>query len=158
MNYAVTVSVSLDGPRPMWSMRDKVNAIEAEMRKAEQLDLPVKHYFSDGVYARELFIPQGTLLTGKIHKYPQLNILSKGDISVLTEDGIKRVHAPFTIVSPAGTKRIAYAHSDCVWTTIHGTHETDLEKIEQHFIAESDADYTAFLEQTKVKEIAQCPG
>jgi hypothetical protein len=67
-----------------------------------------------------------------------LNILSKGEISVLTEDGIKRVSAPFHVVSPAGTKRIAYAHEDCVWTTIHGTEENDLEKIEAHFIAQSE--------------------
>lgn len=142
----------------LFSMRDKVNAIEVEMRKLEPLDLPVRHYFSQGVYARELFIPKGTLLTGKIHKYQQLNIMSKGDMSVLTDNGIVRVQAPFTIVSPAGTKRIAYAHEDTLWTTIHGTDETDLEKIEDHFIAQSDEEYSTFLEQAKMKEIAKCPG
>lgn len=140
------------------SMRDKVAVIETEMLKREQLDLPVKHYFSQGVYARELFIPKGTTLTGKIHKYQQLNIMSKGDMSVLTEDGVVRVQAPFTIVSPPGTKRIAYAHEDTVWTTIHGTEETDLEKIEAQFIAQSETDYAAFLEHAKVKEITQCHG
>lgn len=140
------------------SMRDKVNIIEARMRKFETLDLPVKHYFSQGVYARELFIPKGTLLTGKIHKFPQLNIMSQGDMSVLTEQGIVRVQAPFTIVSPAGTKRIAYAHEDTVWTTIHGTDETDLAVIEARFIAKDDADYRAFLEATQTKEITSCPG
>lgn len=140
------------------TMRDKVHFLEAEMLKREQLELPVKHHFSQGVYARELFIPKGTLLTGKIHKYTQLNIMSQGDMSVLTEQGVVRVQAPFTIVSPPGTKRIAFAHEDTVWTTIHGTDETDLEKIEQHYIAQSDADYAAFLEQPNIKEIAQCPG
>lgn len=131
------------------TMRQKVHAIEGEMRKFEQRELPVRHYFSQGVYARELFIPKDTLLTGKIHKYQQLNILSKGDISVLTEEGVVRVQAPFTIVSPPGTKRIAYAHEDCIWTTIHGTDETDLEKIEAHYIAESDADYLLFVERSQ---------
>ena len=140
------------------STRDKVNLIELEMLQREQVECPVKHHFSHGVYARELFIPAGTLLTGKLHKYAQLNILSKGDISVLTEDGIVRVQAPFTVVSPPGTKRIAFAHSDCVWTTVHGTDETDLDKIEAHFIAESDADYAAFLDATTTKEISQCHG
>lgn len=135
------------------SMRDKVNAIEVEMLKQEQLELPVTHYFSQGVYARELFIPKGTTLTGKIHKYSQLNIMSKGDMSVLTEDGIVRVQAPFTIISPPGTKRIAYAHEDTVWTTIHGTEETDVHKIEDQFIAQNETEYAAFLEQAKVKEI-----
>jgi hypothetical protein len=153
----VKLTVVYDEPRFL-SMRDKVNALETEMRRREQIEIPVKHYFSQGVYAREITIPAGTLLTGKIHKFEQLNILSAGEISVLTEDGIKRVEAPFTVVSPPGTKRIAFAHTDCVWTTIHGTQETDLEKIENHFIAESDADYQAFIEQANVKEIPECLG
>jgi quercetin dioxygenase-like cupin family protein len=145
--------VSIVAPQPL-SVRDKVNIVEAEMLKHEQIDIPVKHYFSQGVYAREITIPAGAMVTGKIHKFEQLNILSKGEMSVLTDDGVKRVQAPFTIVSPPGTKRIAIAHSECVWTTIHGTDETDVDKIEAHFIAQSDADYAAFLENTKIKEIA----
>jgi hypothetical protein len=126
-------------------MRLKVMQVEAMMLQMPQVEMPVKHHFSQGVYARELHIPKGTILTGKIHKFPQLNILSKGEISVLTEDGIKRVSAPFHVVSPAGTKRIAYAHEDCVWTTIHGTEENDLEKIEAHFIAQSETEYLEFV-------------
>ena len=126
-------------------IREKVWQLEALMKKYEQLDLPVKHYFSKGVYARELFIPKDTILTGHIHKYEQLNILSKGDISVLTEEGVKRVQAPFAIVSPPGTKRIAYAHEDCVWTTIHGTDLKDVEEIEKVFICKSDVEYLEFV-------------
>jgi hypothetical protein len=141
--------VDLVVPPSHASMREKVNAIETEMRRMVQVEMPVKHHFANagspqGTYARELFIPKGTVLTGKIHKYAQINIMSKGDISVLTEDGVKRVQAPFIIVSPAGTKRIAYAHEDTVWTTIHSTSETDLEKIEAQFIAQNDSEYLEF--------------
>lgn len=126
------------------SDRDKVNILEGQMREMPQIELHVEHHFSPGVYARELHIPKGTVLTGKIHKYAQLNILSAGEMSVLTEDGVKRVGAPFTVVSPPGTKRIAYAHTDCVWTTIHGTDETDIDKIEDHFIAQDETEYLEF--------------
>lgn len=131
------------------SLRQKVELLEREMLQAPQLDIPVKHYFAQGVYAREITIPAGTVLTGKIHKYEQINILSKGEMSVLTNDGVKRVCAPFTIVSPPGTKRIAIAHTECVWTTIHGTaglklSELNLDEIEDTFIAQSDADYLEF--------------
>jgi hypothetical protein len=131
--------------------RDVVNALETEMFKMPELDLTatlnrqIKHHFSPGVYARELFIPAGTLLTGKIHKFEHLNIMSQGDMSVMTEDGIKRVQAPFTVVSPAGTKRIAFAHSDTVWTTIHATEETDIDKIEGILVTDSEADYSKFI-------------
>lgn len=133
--------------------RAQVNAFEAQMQKIDGhvTELPVTHHFAPGIYARELSIPAGYAIVGKIHKYPQLNILSKGEMSVLTEDGVKRVAAPFHVVSPAGTKRVALAHTDCVWTTIHQTHETDLEKIEAHFIAQNEAEYLAF-ERTKLLE------
>jgi len=126
------------------STRDKVFAAEAFLKQQPQVALKVVHYFSKGVYARELHIPAGIILTGEIHKFKNLNILSKGCMQVLTEDGIKEVEAPFTIVSSEGTKRIAYTITDCIWTTIHGTDETDIDTIEKTFIAKSEQEWLEF--------------
>ena len=142
----------IDGGLVKEDLRSKVQQAEALMFKEPQVEIPVKHYFSQGVYAREITIPAGTVLTGKIHKFMQLNIMSKGDMSVLTEDGIVRVQAPFTIVSPPGTKRIAYAHEETVWTTVHGTEETDLDKIEVQFIAQTETEYLEFVEMLKLED------
>jgi hypothetical protein len=134
-------------------IRNKVFAAEAlmkEMPSAIHLTKLV-HYFAPGIYARELHIPAGITLTGKIHKYPQLNILSKGKISVLTEDGIKEVEAPFTVVSPAGTKRIAYAHTDCVWTTILNTDETNINEIEKLFTVDNENEWLEFSNANQLK-------
>lgn len=160
---AVATIVLDEAPAPIVEMRAKVNAIEALMRNAPQAEIPVTHHFANagtkrGVYAREIFIPKGTVLTGKIHKYEQINIMSRGEMSVLTEEGVKRVRAPFTVVSPAGTKRIAYAHEDTVWTTIHATDETDLEKIEAAFIAKSDAEFLEFCEAQRLPGEQKCLG
>ena len=124
--------------------RQAVFDIERLMRQAPQVELKVKHYFSKGVYARELHIPAGVILTGEIHKFENLNILSKGKIEVLTEKGMQEVEAPFTVVSPSGTKRIARAITDCIWTTIHGTDENDLNIIEKTFIAKSEQEWLEF--------------
>lgn len=124
--------------------RQAVFDMERLMRQAPQVELKVKHYFSKGVYARELHIPAGVILTGEIHKFENLNILSQGKIEVLTEKGMQEVEAPFTIVSPAGTKRIARAITDCIWTTIHGTDENDLNIIEKTFIAKSEQEWLEF--------------
>ena len=126
------------------SIREKVFNLEVLMKQLPQTDIPVKHYFSQGVYAREITIPAGIILTGEIHKFKQLNILSSGKMSVYTEEGIKRVQAPFTVVSPPGTKRIAYTHTECVWTTIHGTDETDVEIIKAQFIAKDENEWLEF--------------
>lgn len=133
------------------NLRDKVSAAEEYMKLQPQVDIEVKHYFSHGVYAREITIPAGTVLTGEIHKFENLNILSRGEMSVLTESGMQRVSAPFTVVSPPGTKRIAYAHTECVWTTIHGTFITDVEEIKNQFIA---ADEQAWLEFSGANQLA----
>lgn len=130
----------------------KVESIEDKILEMPPVEIPVKHYFSQGVYAREIFIPKGTVLTGHIHKFKNLNIMSSGELSILTENGVVRVKAPFTVVSNPGTKRLAYAHEDTVWTTIHGTDETDVDLIEEKFIAHSHQEYLAFCALLEQKE------
>lgn len=149
---AVREAVAVDvKPLNELSHRDIVTALELEMFKLPQLALPVTHYFTPGLYARELFIPAGTFLTGKIHKHEHLCVMSQGDMTVLLENGIRRIQAPFTCKSPPGTKRIAYAHSDTIWTTFHATTETDIDKIEELLTAKDEADYLAFVAQDAKK-------
>lgn len=135
-------------------LRDRIHEFENEIRKLPPVDCPVKHYFSDGIYAREMFIPKGTVVTGKIHKYENLNIMSKGKLSIRTEGGVITVEAPFTVVSPPGTKRIAYAHEDSIWTTIHATSEKDVKIIEQYFVAQDEEEYLEFCKLLELKECA----
>ena len=144
--------VSMPPPKDVISKpsRADVLAYEEMLRALPQVEMPVIDHFSEGVYARELFIPKGTTLTGKIHKFTNLNIMISGELSVLTEDGVKRVTAPFVVVSPPGTKRVAYAHEDTRWITVHGTTETDIEKIEYKFIAQSEQEYLAFCDEQKL--------
>lgn len=122
----------------------KVFEAEKHIANLPPVELLYKHYFSHGVYAREMNIPANTYVTGHIHKYTNLNILLKGKMSLMTENGQIEVCAPYIVVSPPGTKRIAFAYEDCIWITIHGTNETDLEKIEETFIAHSYEEYLAF--------------
>ena len=123
------------------------------MLEQPQVEIEPTHYFADGIYAREIVIPAGTLLTGKIHRTRHLNIVSKGKIAVVTEDGQKIIEAPCTFVAEAGTKRVGFALEDTVWTTIHASKETDLEKLETELIAPSfealEADLKPLIEEQK---------
>ena len=94
----------------------QVDRLEAAIRRQlPLLDLPPVHHFADGIYARELFIPAGTLLTGKIHKTQHINIISKGKITVWSAfEGVKIVEAPCTFVAEPGTRRVGYAHEDTI--------------------------------------------
>jgi len=118
-------------------IRAKIDRIEAAMKQMEgQLDLPPVHHFSKGLYARELFIPKGTLIVGKIHKYECLNTML-GDISVLTEEGVKRLTGFHTFTSAPGVKRVGYTHKDTIWICYHASEETNLEKLEDELIAKT---------------------
>lgn len=101
---------------------------------------PLKHSFADGCYVREIFNPANELLITKIHKKEHPFFLMQGEMSILTEDGIKHLKAPYHGITEPGTKRIIYTHTDCVFVTVHATEETDVAKIEKRVIAEDFSD------------------
>lgn len=119
----------------------------------------LQHTFAPHVYGRTLTIAKHTLLVGKIHKHAHLNILSKGSVLVLTEGGgAEHLVGPLTMVSLPGTKRGVYTLEETVWTTVHPTDETDLEKIEDFVIAKSFEEYEQFRlteEQHEMKHLEQ---
>ncbi len=133
--------------------RQKILALEATMRAMPQMDCPLKHHFAPGSYAREILLPAGSLVVGKIHKHAHINVVSKGHCTVYTEFGEVELRAPATFVSEPGTKRVVLAHAETVWTTVHVTNETDLEQIEDVVIAKS-YDELALLEHTKKEVLA----
>jgi hypothetical protein len=113
---------------------------------------PLTHTFADGMYVREIFLPKGTVLTGKIHKHAHPNFLLRGEVLVVTESGGREhLKAPLSLISQPGTKRAIVALEDTVWVTIHATHETDLAKIEDEVIA---PDYEALQLYQAAKTLA----
>jgi hypothetical protein len=123
------------------------------------VECPLQHSLIDGVYVRTIFIPAGTVIVGKIHKHSHANILSQGEVIVLTEGGGREyLKGPLTMTSPAGCKRAVRTITDTTWTTIHRTDETDLSKIEDWVIAKSYEDYERFkLEGESMKQIEVAP-
>ena len=157
-NNVVTIDID-SGGMPDPEIREEILGIEDKMKKL--LDGQegigendnVRHIFAPGVYAREITINQGDFIVGKLHKTSHINIISAGDISVKTEFGTHRYKAPYTFVSKVGTKRVVFAHEKTIWTTIHPTEETDLEKIEEHVIAKNYDEIPGLDGPCKPKEI-----
>ena len=130
--------------------REQILGFENQMRKMPGVkfgdldNCPLKHRFADGVYVREIFIPKGMLIVGKIHRHSHPNFLMRGEVTVVTEGaGIERLKAPLSMISPAATKRVVYAHEDTVWITVHVTDDRDLDKIEEQVIAKSYDEFDA---------------
>jgi hypothetical protein len=113
---------------------DYVNRLEAEVQKMPQSECPVWHHFAPGLYARKMFIPKHTVLTGAVHKTEHLCIIS-GVINVTTDEGVRMIaDVQEIITSKPGTKRAGFALEDTYWTTVHATNETDLDKLVEELV------------------------
>jgi len=123
-------------------MRDRILALQEEVMAQEQVEIPIRHYFAKGLYAREMFVPKGIVFVGKIHKTEHICVCSMGDFTIVSEFGKERVTAPMTIVSQPGTKRCGYAHVDSVWTNFHATDKTDIDEIEEELVTDTYAGLT----------------
>ena len=112
------------------------DAIISEGRDVGPASCPVKHHFAPGSYGREMTLPAGLVVVGKIHKHAHINVISKGRVQVFTEqEGVLELDAPCTFVSSPGTKRVVHVLEETVWTTVHVTDKTDLAEIEREVIA-----------------------
>ena len=124
-----------------------------------KIEWPLKHTFSNGIYARELTIPAGGLIVGKVHKTQHHNFLLQGEIIVLTEKGgVKLLQAPCTMVSEPGTQRVGYALTETVWTAVHSNESNtqDLDLLEEENVVNTPADYLEYkenMEQIKISKI-----
>lgn len=117
--------------------QEQIKRLEMLNLQLPQIDLQTKHYFANGLYAREIFIPAGTGLTGAAHRTEHLSIVN-GDIEVSTDEGMRRITGHAVLVCAPGKKRVGYAHADTYWTTLHATDERDLDKLERLLTDEAE--------------------
>ena len=112
-------------------IREAINSMELVMRLLPQVTIEPTHVFSKGLYARGILIPKGTILTGKVHRQDDLQVMVSGDILIKTEMGEKRLQGFNMFPSKAGYKQIGRALEDTRWITMHATDETDLDRLEK---------------------------
>lgn len=131
--------VAMDGAKTPTERRVAICALEAASRDLPQQELPLRHHFAPGQYAREIFMAAGRAVVGKIHRHAHINVVSKGSCIVYTEDGTKRLEAGDTFVSLPGTKRAVFVLEDVLWTTVHAnpTDSRDIDWLESQLIAPS---------------------
>lgn len=135
-------------------IRENIMAFEDHIKTQENAFIgdseicPLKHSFSPGIYVREILIPEGTYIVGKIHKHSHPNFLLSGVVEVVTEgSGKETLCGPLSMISPAGTKRALRAITDLKWVTVHSnpTNTQDLKELEAIVIADSYEEYEKFI-------------
>jgi hypothetical protein len=145
------------------NFRERINSIQEiiEQSKGSLIgdnDLcPLKHFFTEGIYTREIFIPAGTVVVGKIHKHSHPNFLVSGTVRLITEfDGFEEIVGPKFMISKAGTKRGLYAVTDLVWVTVHHnpSNTQDLGELEKHIIAKDFKEFDALQDKKRGKLVS----
>lgn len=134
---------------------ERVRRLESEMKALPpamlaDIDALTRHNFAPGVYAREMFLPAGMCVVGKMHAREHFMVMF-GDASVWTDEGVKRLQGFHLIRTMPGTKRVGYAHADTIFVTFHHnpTDTQDLEVIEaEHIVPQA-------LECERAKELIQ---
>jgi len=81
--------------------------------------VPIRHFFMDGVYVREMTMYKDTVVIGAIHKHLHMCFLLTGRITVMNEEETVDHVAPCFIISTPGIKRVLYAHEDSIWYNTH---------------------------------------
>ena len=109
--------------------------------------IPIKHFFMDGVYVREMTMFKGSIVIGAIHKHLHMCFLLKGHLTVVSEIGVNEYIAPCFIIAEPGEKRVLYAHENSLWYNTHKneTNTKDVKDIEKRTVAVSYKEYEEYI-------------
>ena len=117
--------------------REAIERPEAAMLPLPQVGTPTTHYLSGNIYARHIDVPAGATITGAVHRKDHINVLF-GDITVWTDEGMKRLTGYHILPTKAGAKRAGYTHGPTQWTSLIFTEKTDLAEIEADIVEQPE--------------------
>jgi len=105
----------------------------------DKIGFHTEHKFDHDIYARMIFVPKNSVLTGKIHVHDDLLVIMSGIVAFKNENEERLFDAserPIMTVVKANTKPILFAHTDSWMLNAHSNfnrHETP-EEIEKEVI------------------------
>lgn len=99
---------------------EKVETLKQQMlaHPAHYTRGELRHFQVPGVYVRELFMPAGHVVIGKVHLQPHL-LMVLGHLEVYSPEGVARLEGYHWLEIKAGTQRTLYALSDTWLVTCH---------------------------------------
>jgi hypothetical protein len=133
---------------------NKVETLENAMLASDDVRIakgnsdmfPLKHSFSEGVYIREMFMPKGGLVIGKLYKISHTWFLLSGELEVATDEGNEYYIGPCYVNAPEGTKRVLHAVSDVIFVNVYPNPENiiDTDKLEEILTCSSYKEYKEY--------------
>jgi hypothetical protein len=119
------------------SVNKRIDSLQAAMELLPEVECPLIHTFTPGLYTRSILMPPDTLIVSKIHKTRHPFIVSKGVAFVkVNGEGWQKIEAPFVGVTEPGTRRILYIKEATIWSTCHvlAKEGETVEEIEERII------------------------
>jgi len=121
--------------------RKLIKDAEDALLQLPQIKLEAKHYLCNGLYTRELWMPKGSAVTGKIHIKDHIVTIVYGDVTVRTDDGLVRYTGYQTFVGKGGSKRALLMHEDTLWLATHATDKKTVEECEATLVTNTYEEY-----------------
>lgn len=133
---------------------DRVRELEQAMRSLPQVMLDTQHMLHGRMYARTVFIPAGTVLTGALTDRDNICIVN-GDITVTTDHGVMRLTGYHLLPAIQGYKRVGYAHGDTYWTTLIHTDAATVSEAEEDLTSEPEVLQSRSEEHQRISSFRQ---
>lgn len=116
----------------------QVEVLEGILLNAPQKEIAYRHYFANGMYAREMEAPPDTFIIGGEHTTECVNVLLSGSCRIIVDGGVEIMTAPQVFITKPGIRKVAYTEFGMRWLNVFATTETDLTKLEQQLMVKSD--------------------
>lgn len=119
----------------------QIDSVLPELRKLPQVECPLIHRFTPGMYVREIFMPKGTYVISQIHKTEHPFVVLCGKVKVWIEGNVvQTITGPHVGITKPGTRRILEIVEDCRWVTFHATEKTTVDEATEDIIFNPDRD------------------
>lgn len=140
-------------PNTPFDLRNRVEALQAELCKLPQYEPETKHTFHAGMYCREVWRQAGALVVGKVHKKEHFYLIVSGTVAITTDDGVQSITGPQLLCSTPGTKRAVYAETDALCMTFHVVDAKTVEDAEIELVESDPNDMYAVGNVVKDKQV-----
>ena len=135
----------VSGPLSCRNVQSKIESLEADWKQLPQADIPYEHWWSGGMYCRQVTIPADTFLTGLVYKFDHFDVMLSGDITVSSDEGVTRLTGFHVLEGKQGKKRAGYAHAETRWLTFTPCPKLPLDECQDYVSVATFAELHAVL-------------
>jgi len=150
------ISLRMEARTAAKRTREQLAHLQSELLKLPQYEPKTNHHFAEGLYARTVWSPAGTVIVGKVHKTEHFYAVLTGRVRVTTDHGVRELDAtrdgPQVLTCPIGTQRAVFVIEDAWRMNVHRNPDDirDIEMLEKILVEEDEA--SPFLPGNKLKQ------